>query len=200
MKIYEVDANVDYRTLFIENDEIWEEEMESCGVLNDIGIVTNKESISGKWKAPVVYYNELQDDVSNFRYAWGPSPLLFFDKTALEALDAYWKMSGEIVSATMETGEELFVFHTYNTIDVVDMDNCTFKDNCTELVKKYAFHKDKVKEFSYPLFRLPQWNSSSIYTVTGDMNYDLEEDFKTAYEKSGLTGLEFNEIWDSEAS
>ncbi len=63
-------------------------------------------------------------------------------------------------------------------------------------VKKYQFLQNEVPAVS--LFKIPEQARDRFFTVTGRATAATE--FKSIVEGAGLTGLVFEEVWDSEGS
>ena len=202
MKIYRVVTDSNNKSLRIQNEEEWISEMQGCGVLDDAGMLVQTKNHVDSWKPPTVDFETNETQAPNFYYFLGT---LIFDKKVYHSdVLTHLEMSGEILPAQKADGSELFILNAYHIMNIVDAANCDCQHG---KLTKYAFHTNRIEGIEYPLFRVPKLGelgeliikgNLDLLTIVDDYGYDLEEEFKTAYEQAGLTGLKFEEVWDSE--
>ena len=102
------------------------------------------------------------------------------------------EMSGELLPLPHE-GEMLYVLNVLECVNALDAERSTFDppDRKLGLPQTYVFHRQRVPET--PLFKIPETHTTEILCAEDYCDEDME--FKRAYERAGMTGLIFREVW-----
>lgn len=154
---------------------------------------------SDQWDPPKFYVQKPFDPKSNFFVTYPGS--FAFDQNVMDnaGIIKFFEASGEILPIKMETGEMLYILNVTEVNNCLDHEKTTFRvyphSGYCGAPKKYAFHS-----FRMPLtdiFKIPETARSQILTVTG-LHSDPIEEFKSAYDVSGLTGLKFIKLWSDD--
>lgn len=144
---------------------------------------------------------------------WTP-PAVTVDDPALRAGD-FWHLHPGALVSTPDAYESIAEFfemagerlplpyrgHDYVLLNVTECINC-LDQKATEWASErshgaqvsithYAFHRNRFSQSS--LFKIPETAESEILTL--ERYQDPEDEFKSAVEEAGLTGLLFEEIW-----
>lgn len=187
MKIYEVKCAVnDFQSFYTEDRSTW-----SMDTLQFDA--TPKATI---WVPPAVYVGAPKQRRGNSVDLCAGA--FAVDTVARAELLDLFEMSGELLPLPHQT-EVFYVLNVTECPNVLDDDNTIWEYGKTTGAKirivKYAFHEHRMTEA--PLFKIPETCRGTIYTFEGLK--DPGDEFKPRVEEHGLTGLTFNEVWDSEA-
>jgi hypothetical protein len=145
------------------------------------------------WVPPPVYSPTLSLKAPDI---WTLNGALVFPPEALAVLDDVLSKAGELLPLPFE-GETWHVFNIVHTTNCLNEEATTWLMNGEHRVRaqKLAFHEHRLPEPT--LFTVPQ---ASVRTLCIQGLVSPEDDFKAVVEDNGLTGLEFELLWDSEAA
>jgi hypothetical protein len=105
-------------------------------------------------------------------------------------------MSGELLPLPHKA-EMLHVLNATECVNALDEDTTEWiygKTTGTRIgIRRYSFYANRLLEG--PLFKIPETSATDILTIEGMK--DPDDEFKGRVEQLGLTGLRFEEIWDS---
>lgn len=144
------------------------------------------------WEPPeVVVLNPLKKR-GNFFYLI-PGALVF-DEEALESLRDLLEMAGQILELPLGN-ETLYILNVLECINALDSDRSVWnidpQSSQRLSLKQYAFRRGFVLEST--LFKIPETVRGEVL-VYSDLK-DRGDEFMYRYLDSGLTGLEFQELW-----
>lgn len=151
---------------------------------------------SADWSPPEFYIHNPVAPKSNF-YILNPSALCFDKEISKHPLlVAFFEMAGEILPIRLESGGQLYVFNITGCINALDQHETVWRLNPNTAAKvaitKYAFRPERRSESS--LFKLPETRRSEILLMN-NCSVALNGDFISAYQESGLVGLDFEQVW-----
>lgn len=182
MKVYRIRPDVtQFQKLFPDDDSIW-----STGMLTFDG--TPKASI---WCPPKVFV--LKPKLKRGNFFGVAAGALVADPKACGELAFLLEVSTEMLPLPFE-GQELKLINVIACVNVLDQDK-TLRSPVGKPTK-YVFKPNRFTES--PLFKIPETDVCEILTIEGLK--DPEDEFKFNVESRGLTGLTFEELWDSEKS
>jgi hypothetical protein len=113
--------------------------------------------------------------------------VLFLRPRAVDALGTMLLKYGEILRVQDEGGDELYLYHAFNFVDALDIENSTierFSTGRIMRIERHVFLPETVE--GVDVFRIPQMRASPIFV--SDLFADLVS-------RSGLTGTEFELVW-----
>lgn len=115
-----------------------------------------------------------------------------FDNKRLRFL---FELSGEIIPVKGINTKYyiLNVLNHFNSLDPFKTEWYYYDDGEKDRIKKYVF--DRKRMIESPVFKIPETYKIECLTTTGIKG--PEDELKTVYEKSGLKGLEFIELFSS---
>lgn len=184
MKIYTLREDVNnFQRLLPQNDVVWETDLLTfdCRPKED-------------WTPPEVYIRNPKLKRGNFIFLTVGA--LVFDEVARDALAHLLEASGEILP--LPCGDEtLFLLNVLDCVDALDEARTKWKKNehsgARTGIGVHEFYENRIPEV--PLFKIPQTSRADIYTCSGLK--DPDDEFKSAYEAAGFTGLIFDHVWSS---
>lgn len=185
MNIYRLRIDVNrFQSFFLERDEVWS--------LEDL-LFDGKHRLES-WSDPGLYVMHPKLKKGNFFGFGDASGTFIVDAKASEKLADLLEMSGELLPFSYK-GDVFHVVNVTEVIDVLDEDRMQWVyRKGSGPVKGYAFHANRLTET--PLFKIPQENSTDVFTVEGLK--DADDEFKNRVEQSNLSGLIFEKVWSSE--
>jgi hypothetical protein len=184
MKVFEILSDVEkYRWIHPVDDAVW-----------DMGMMDFAGDKKSNWKPIKCYVDNLKKEVGSFYEFSGRA--LTFDKYAYEGMCDILEMAGEILPITMEEGDDLYVLNVLDCVNALDKEKSIWhmRGGKRTRLKKYVFQKERVHESS--LFKIPENNYGAVLTYTGLK--DSDDEFIGRYQRLGLTGLIFEELWSDE--
>jgi hypothetical protein len=121
---------------------------------------------------------------------WWGSHVLIFRKEAAERLEPYLKAFRELLPLECEE-TPLVAFRGTRLIDALSPDSSAerFDDGSIMILWTAVFKESVLK--GQDIFKLPDFRISPMFVGEG---------FVKKWKESGLTGLEFDEVWDSAKS
>jgi hypothetical protein len=108
----------------------------------------------------------------------------------------FFELAGELLPLWCN-GNKYSILNVTHCIDALDNSKTiwfTAKDGSKIEIKDYVFDPEKFGGSS--LFKIPETCRGSVLTWEKDRSPELE--FKSFIEANGVTGLLFEELWDSE--
>ncbi|MEY2432286.1 MAG: hypothetical protein QOC92_2011 [Acidimicrobiaceae bacterium] len=171
--------NARFQTLAIDGDD------EFCWPLFDLAEEANP--LGSRWIAPPVYIGEPTRARPDFLHLWGvPWPVV--GPTVPEHLRHELLISGEYLPVVLE-GATIDLLHPTTVLNVVDERSSHWTG-----ARFDALEFDVHRFIEVTVFRVPQNNASGLYCTQGLGEFD----FKSRVESADLTGLSFDEVWNSE--
>ena len=185
MKIYRVDTDVNrYQYLMLEDQSL---------ALSEPMTFDGTPGKASGWTPPAVYIHKPKLIKGNFLDLWATGGLVV-DEVALDHLRDLLEMSGELLPLPHKN-ETFHVLNVTDCVNMLDEKRTRWRYGKGRLpIDEYQFHADRITEA--PLFKIPETSNYETLTATG-LN-DPEEEFKGRYERLGLTGLLFEELWTDE--
>jgi hypothetical protein len=142
------------------------------------------------WEAPPLWVENPLAPPPDIACLVGSTGLVL-RSTAVEAVGAHLLGVGELLEARL-AGEPLWVANVTQVVDCLDQTS-TARDKYGA-IDSYTFLDHRLPEST--VFKLPDTAEFELLTV--ERNDDREFEFKPAFEDSGLTGLGFAELWNTE--
>jgi len=143
------------------------------------------------WTPPSVYPDMLAHEVPDI-WDLGGLPVLVLGDKALDVLYELVKYE-ELLPLPMD-GEAFTLVNVLNTPNVLDTEAVESIGGPTGLITKYAFFKRRFNGFT--LFRRPGRATGHLYCW--ENTDELDGSFRHTVLEHGLTGLWFEECWDSD--
>jgi hypothetical protein len=148
------------------------------------------------WEIPSFFVFDPKSEKGNF-YFLKPG-VLVFDSVAYDQLAMFFEMAGEILPLEVEECGTLFALNVRDCVNALDKEKTVWRtagEGGPKLwIETFVFHPDRFTSSS--IFKIPETSKVDILTYTGFG--DDEDEFKPAYEASGLMGLVFEELWSSD--
>lgn len=163
------------------SDEIWD-------MLDFDG--TPKEE---NWQPIEFYVSNPLKKKGNF-FAMSDGGAFACDEIAVNKLSDFLGFESELLPIYLEDGAQLYIFNVTQCRNALDQKKSKFdyyEDGTKGRVLEHVFHKDRYGETS--IFKIPETRKIHVLTFSGLR--DPGEEFYTAYLKSGLTGLHFEELY-----
>ena len=146
-------------------------------------------SRQGAWRPPKIYPFSPTDRRGDF-FKFGTGTLVA-SASAGEAVRTFFQMAGEQLPIFLD-GERLVVL---NVLTCVNALNAARIERAPDgWITRFSFHEDKLSGSS--IFKVPETRAVDVLTWERDGNPALE--FKAFVESTRVTGLIFEELWDSE--
>ena len=151
---------------------------------------------------PTYYVHNPVMERSNF-FIINPGVLCFDEATRnRERIDGIFERAGQILPIHLDTGEQLFILNVTECINAIDPSvvdrsvywNEELKRQMPGSIKKYAFHSHRLSGST--IFKIPEEVTACPFTHSGWVAE--EDDFYIMYRKSGLTGLQFEKVWEGD--
>lgn len=187
MKIYNIEADSDkYQTILpvLDSNEIYE-------ILDFKGLPKEET-----W-APIEFYIDNPLAKQSDFYSLINSAAFACNKKAIYKLGRFWDLSAELLPIFLEDRTELFIVNIIDCINALnpkDTEYAYYEDGTrSNRILKYAFHKNRFHESS--IFKIPETANTQILTYAGLKS--PEDEFFSAYNESGLTGLIFSPLFES---
>jgi hypothetical protein len=185
MKVYRILPDVNrFQSLFPEDGAVWE-----TSLLDFDG--TPK---GATWHPPKVFV--LQPNLIRGNFFHLCSGAIVADSVASTALLDLLERSGELLAMPYQT-EDLQIVNVTECVNVLDEEQTKWvlgrSTGKRIRIEKYAFKQNRFTETA--LFKIPETSRSEILTIEGLK--DPEDEFKFNVESKGLSGLLFQELWDS---
>lgn len=183
MKIYRIISEVNkFQSLALNDESLWQ-----TGQFTFDCVAKNKN-----WIPPLAYILNPKHRKGDFPYLC-PGAIVC-NKKANNILFDFFEMSGEILTLKNEN-QEFYILNILDCINALNQEGTVWKyskrSGAKIGIEKYSFHPNRIPE--PPLFKIPETSKSEILTYSGIK--DPEDEFITAYNKSGLLGLLFEELW-----
>ena len=157
----------------------------------------NCEAKRSIWVPYEVYNSDPKIKVKNF-YSLGTYSALMFDEYALEVCRTVFEMAGEILPIKVEREKELYLLNVLECMNGLDYEKTIwdyYNDGTKGRILKFGFRPERViNEAS--IFKIPEENSADIFCYS-DVK-DPEDEFYHIYHQHKLTGLIFEEVYNSE--
>lgn len=111
--------------------------------------------------------------------------------------------AGHVHETTLnDTGEEIFLLNVTAMYNCIDRANTTF--NGPQGPQRGVDHQMGIKEPAFfpnligdsSIFKIPQQARSTIYVAS--RGHEDTNDFYYMYQQLGMTGLEFQQVWDGD--
>ena len=154
-------------------------------------LMSKGEPLGASWSPPEVYIPYPRHPQSDF-YSSSRS-VLIVDARAIAVLRPFFEQAGEILPLPYRGVEYSFINVTVRA-DPLDMDK-TYPDKDNRPLfheTHFVFRPDQFP--TSVLFKMPRLDGgSTIYLWEGGRPADQE--FRAVYERAGLTGLVFQELW-----
>lgn len=187
MKIYKVRQDVEnFQSIALCDEKLWG---------NDLFDFDCHPPVLDKWKTPAVYILNPKIPPGDFVYL--SAGILTFRKTALDNFLDFFEMAGEILPLyNHDTNEELYLLNVLQCPNAIDHQHVEWRTSPISgertTIERYAFRPDRI--FESTLFKVPETSRADVLTYSGAK--DAQDEFKSRYEQSGLTGLVFDELWE----
>lgn len=155
----------------------------------------NCEPRAQTWQDLMVYVQNPKVKPKNF-FAM-PSGIIVCDKYALDVCRTLFEMTGEILPIQVERGPKLFIVNVLECLNGLNYDTTQwayYKDGTKGRILKYGFHPERVLNES-SIFKIPETSKTDIFCWADIKNPD--DEFYHLYHKHKLTGLIFEELFDS---
>lgn len=184
MKVYEVNYDYDFQSFVVKTDGLWKDGTLSFEAQPKAENWQRLEAITEDPHRP-------ESDFINFI----PGALLL--GSAIEHMDifSFCEMAGELLPVA-NNGREYQLLNVLECINCLDQEKTEWKYTKSSgkrmRILKYAFNKSMFPESS--VFKIPENIASRIFTYEGLK--DPEDEFKPTVEKLGLTGLNFELVWE----
>lgn len=187
MKVYEIDGTVTNQ---------WLMPIRHKGDLDDL-MNFNCQPKSQQFEGTIWDVDSSLKPFGNF-YTLGIGGAFAFDQKVYNhhRLRFFLELSGEIipVKGINQTYYILNVLNHFNSLDPFQTEWHYFDNGEKDRVKKHVFDRNRMIES--PVFKIPETYRIACLTTTGIK--DPEDELKTVYEKSGLKGLDFTELYSTD--
>ena len=184
MRVYEVTPDTDHFQFLLPE----EEDVESYGLI-DMDCRSRIET----WQPPSVFcWNPIMPLGDFVGFTVGT---LVVRTNSLSKISEFFESAGEILPLYHQ-GDEMSLLNVTECLNCMDQDASEWavsKDGDRLYPKRYVFHTNRFSESS--IFKIPETRRGQVLTLERDG--DPEEDFKAAYEAQGMTGLNFELLWQS---
>jgi hypothetical protein len=185
MKVYRVMPDVNnFQKLFPDDDKVWQTQT----------LLFDGTPRGPAWQAPRV--SVLEPLLAKGSFLSLTSGALVVDATACMAILGLLEACAELLPLPYKD-ETLQIVNVTRCVNVLDEDHTKWvlgKSTGQRIrIEKYAFKRSRLTEA--PLFKIPETRRGEILTVEGLK--DPEDEFKFNVESKGLSGLLFQELWDS---
>jgi hypothetical protein len=150
------------------------------------------------WQEFEVYVQNPKTKAENF-YSM-PSGILVCDGYALELCRTVFEMSGEILPIKVERGKELYIINILECMNGLNYETTEwdyYKDGTKGRILKFGFHPERVLNES-SLFKIPETSKTDIF-CWADIKHP-DDEFYHIYHNNNLTGLIFEELYNSESN
>lgn len=122
---------------------------------------------------------------------WLGSHALIFRSSVLDVLGALLRRYGEVLPVSCHDAD-LWIYNPTNVIDALDEISSSvlrFDDGRIMMIQRYAFRPDVVAD--HEIFKIPSLRVSPTF---------VSHRFVDRWKESGLTGLEFKQVWAAQLS
>ena len=146
------------------------------------------------WKPPEVFVLHPKLKAGDF-YAFCAGAFAARE-ASLREVRMHLEIAGELLPLIHE-GERFVVLNVTDCINVLDQERTVwdiYADGTRGLIRHPAFLPSRFTASS--IFKIPEDNSVEIFTYEGFKS--PHDEFKPTYERLGLTGLRFEEVWSDE--
>ena len=151
-------------------------------------LVEQPNPVRPAWAPPPVYVTEPTHMRPDFMHVWGIGwPVV--GPTVPDVVREDLRISGEYLPVILD-GTTLDLLHVTTVLNVIDEDSSHWTGSRFDAL---GFHVHRLHEV--PLFRVPQNNATGLFCTQGFGEFD----FKRQVESLGLTGLMFQEVWNTES-
>jgi hypothetical protein len=150
---------------------------------------------SSEFDGVVFYVNNPKVKSKSFYSTSGAC--LVFDEKTLELCRMVFEMCGEILPIHIERGEDLYILNILECMNGLNYDTTEwdyYKDGTKGRILKYGFHPERVMNES-TIFKIPETSKTDIFCWADVKNPD--DEFYHLYHKYKLTGLVFEEMFNS---
>jgi hypothetical protein len=146
------------------------------------------------WTPPPIFVDKRERERGNFIHVWGFEDFAVDAKTC-RILKPILEETCELLPFLPLEGEQYYRINVLNTVDCLDEQKTKWRmrPNGTKSTQIEEFQFNPTRFNRHTLFKLPK--RIGLLTVTGLGDEELE--FKFLVENAGLTGLRFEEIWNS---
>ena len=147
-------------------------------------------AFEGEWTPPPVYIDQPRLKRPDLFHLVGATGIVLTPR-AEEILEDFTARSGQLLP--LQVGSTAMqLFNVTEIIDCLDQERTSCDEGGYAFVLQFLVHR--VPEV--PLFRIPQNRSSEIFCHEGVAEVSWE--FKRTVEENDLTGLTFEEVWNSD--
>jgi len=122
-----------------------------------------------------------------------PGALVFREKV-MDVMADIMEAAGEVLPATVD-GEPVYFLNTLSCIAILDSEKSVWEyypNGKKRRIAKYSFYSYTEES---TLFKIPEESCAYVYCYSGVS--DTEDEFLGRYKEYKLTGLLFQELWDS---
>jgi hypothetical protein len=150
--------------------------------------------IARVWQPPEVA--ELNPNGMRGDFAYYDPGCLLVGPSATQLVRPFFEKAGELLTLWFH-GDEYLVLNIVECIDALDSSKTEWlraSDGSKTEIRRYAFDPGRFTQSS--LFKIPETCRGSV--LTWELDHSPENEFKAFVEKNGLSGLLFDELWDSE--
>lgn len=151
-------------------------------------------SRASEWKPPKI--KDLSPDHQRGDFVYYSPGALLIRPEVVHLVRPFFDRAGELLPLWFE-GDIYTLLNITNCVDATDETNTEWllaKDGSKVEIRRHAFDPARLNEIS--LFKVPETCKGSVLTWEKDGTPELE--FKAFVEQNNLTGLLFEELWDSE--
>ncbi len=136
-------------------------------------------------------------------YRVGNGVLAFTKDVYLGPLGESLSFAGHVHETTLnDTGEEIFLLNVTAVYNCIDQANTIF--NGPQGQERGADHQMGIKDPAFfpnligdsSIFKIPQQVRSTIYVAS--RGHEDTDDFYYMYQQVGMTGLEFQQVWNGD--
>jgi len=148
------------------------------------------------WQPPFVYLLDSHCEAGDFLH-YDPGALVASSEIMGE-IRGFFERAGELLPLWFD-GDECILLNVTVCVDALDHPKTEWlvgDDGGNVEIKRFAFDHDRLAESS--IFKIPETCRGSV--LTWERDGAPEREFKAFVEQHGLTGLLFEELWDSEKS
>jgi hypothetical protein len=191
MKIFKISADFGFRSFFPygPEDPRYDELVEASISLG------RSTSWSDRWSRPLLHSDSESSPTGNFAHVWGLNGFALDDR-AYESLHAALGDYCEFLPFLPYQGKRYCWMNVLEIVDCLDREKTKWKIGRSGkpfgTIEEYRFVPERFTNSS--LFRVPK--QVALLALTGTSDAQME--FKTLVERSGLTGLKFEEIWSQD--
>jgi hypothetical protein len=149
----------------------------------------------GIWTAPSISIYEKSALEGDFAY-YTPGALVASPRS-IRSITPFFENAGELLPFWCE-GDEYTLLNVTTCGDALDHEKTEWYragDGSKVSIKKYSFREDQLAMLRSSIFKIPETCEGSV--LTWEENGNPETEFKAFVEVNGLTGLLFEELWDS---